>query len=208
MGMRKIVLSTGNKHKVEEIKDILKDINIEVLSKNDVDIEEFEVIEDGETLEANSIKKAQALADKINYMVLADDSGLFVDSLNGEPGVYSSRYAGEEGNDKKNNEKLLNNLKDIDDRSGSFRTIIALITEDKKTYTVEGVCNGTIGFELKGHNGFGYDPLFVPDGYELTFSELGDDIKNKISHRALALNELKIILEKLLKDENNAYSSS
>ena len=208
MGKRKLVLSTGNKHKVEEIKDILKDLNIEVLSKNDVNIAEFEVIEDGETLEENSVKKAQALADKINYMVLADDSGLFVDSLNGGPGVYSSRYAGEEGNDKKNNEKLLNNLNGIDNRSGSFRTIIALITEDKKIYTAEGACYGTIGFVPKGNNGFGYDPLFIPNGYKLTFSELGEEIKNKISHRALALNELKIILEKLLKDENNADSSS
>ena len=201
MNKRKLVLSTGNKHKVDEIKKILKDLDIEVLSKNDVDIEEFDVIEDGETLEENSIKKAKALADKIDYMVIADDSGLFVDALNGEPGVYSSRYAGEDGNDKKNNEKLLENLKDKDDRHAAFKTIIALITEDKTLYTVEGICKGVLGDEPKGENGFGYDPLFIPEGYELTFSQLGEEVKNKISHRAAALHELKEILKSLLEQQ-------
>lgn len=195
---RKLVVSTGNKHKIYEIKDILKDLDIEVLSKNDIDIEEFDVVEDGLTLADNSIKKAKALAERTNYMVIADDSGLFVDALNGEPGVYSSRYAGEEGNDKKNNQKLLENLVDKDDRNGAFKTVIALITEDKKIYTVEGVCKGTIALEPKGNNGFGYDPLFVPKGYDKSFAELGEDIKNTISHRALALVELKIILKKIL----------
>jgi len=201
MNKRKLVLSTGNKHKVDEIKKILEDLDIEVLSKNDIDIEDFDVIEDGETLEENSIKKAKALADKIDYMVIADDSGLFVDALNGEPGVYSSRYAGEDGNDKKNNEKLLENLKDKDDRHAAFKTIIALITEDKTLYTVEGICKGVLGDEPKGENGFGYDPLFIPEGYELTFSQLGEEVKNKISHRAAALHELKEILKSLLEQQ-------
>ena len=208
MKKNKLVISTGNKHKVEEIKAILKDLDIEILSKSDVLNEEFEVIEDGDTLEANSIKKAKALGERIEFMVLADDSGLFINSLNGDPGVYSSRYAGEEGNDKKNYEKLLKSLKDIKDRSGYFKTVIALITKDKKIHTVEGICNGTIGFEPSGDNGFGYDPIFIPDGYNQTFSELGEDIKNKISHRALALNELKILLKKLLEEDNNADSCS
>ena len=208
MGKSKLVISTGNKHKVEEIKEILKDLDIEILSKSDVLKEELEVVEDGDTLEANSIKKAKALSEKVDFMILADDSGLFVNSLNGEPGVYSSRYAGEEGNDKKNYVKLLDNLKDIKDRSGCFKTVIALITEDKKIHTVEGTCNGTIGFEPRGDNGFGYDPIFIPDGYDLTFSELGEDVKNKISHRALALNELKILLKNLLEGDNNADSCS
>ena len=107
MENNKLILSTNNTNKVEEIKDILKDLPIEVLSKKDIDMENLEVVEDGDTLEANSEKKAKILSSKIEYMVMADDSGLFVDSLNGEPGVYSSRYGGEEGNDKKNNEEPL-----------------------------------------------------------------------------------------------------
>lgn len=197
MEKRKLIVSTGNKHKIIEIKDILKDLGIEVLSKNDIGIEDFNVIEDGETLEENSIKKAKALADRTDYMVIADDSGLFVDSLNGEPGVHSSRYAGEEGNDSKNNEKLINALKNIENRKAAFKAVIALITEDKDLYTVEGVCPGKIAYELQGDNGFGYDPLFIPDGYDSSFAELGEELKNQISHRSKALSKLKKLLEKL-----------
>lgn len=195
MDKKKIIVSTGNQHKIIEIKNILKDLDIEVLSKNDIDIEEFDVVEDGLTLAENSIKKAKALADRVDYMVIADDSGLFVDALNGEPGVYSSRYAGEEGNDLKNNEKLLDSLKGANSRKAAFKTIIALITEDKVLYTVEGVCEGKIAYEPKGTNGFGYDPLFIPDGYDKSFAELGEEIKNKISHRSRALIKLKELLE-------------
>lgn len=200
MKTRKLILSTGNKHKVDEIKDILKDLNIEVLSKNELDIEDFEVEEDGKTLEENSIKKARALADKCNYMVIADDTGLFVNALNGEPGVYSSRYAGEEGNDLNNSLKLLENLKGVEDRSAYFKTVIALITEDKSLYTLEGVCKGSIITERRGTGGFGYDPIFMPEGYDETFSQLGHEIKNKISHRAKALVELKNVLKDILED--------
>ena len=133
-------------------------------------------------------------------MVIADDTGLFVNALNGEPGVFSSRYAGEEGNSGKNCEKLIQNLEGIEDRSAYFKTVLALITEDKKVFKAEGICNGRIIKELKGENGFGYDPLFVPDGYSKTFAELGNDIKNKISHRALALEELKNIIKKLVEE--------
>lgn len=200
MSRRKLVLSTGNKNKIEEIKHILKDLNIEVLSKKDINLEDLEVAEDGTTLEDNSIKKAMALADKTDYMVLADDSGLFVDILNGDPGVYSSRYAGEDGNDKENNLKLLKNLegKTNNERKARFKSVIALITEDKKLYTVEGECKGMIGYELKGKEEFGYDPLFIPEGYEKTFAELGSDIKDKISHRARALDKLRDKLIEIL----------
>lgn len=203
MKKRKLVLSTGNLDKVKEIKDILKDLPIEVISKKDMGLGDLNVIEDGYTLEENSIKKAKALAEKTEYMVLADDSGLFVDILKGKPGVYSSRYGGEEGNNEKNNNKLLQELRDIsiDQREASFKTVIALITEDKETIVVYGECKGTIGFELKGNNGFGYDPLFTPKGYYESFGELGEDVKNKISHRAKALENLKAELLKLLEDE-------
>lgn len=198
MEKRKLVLSTGNKHKVDEIKDILKDLNIEILSKKEVEIEEFDVAEDGLTLEENSIKKAKELAKRTNFMVIADDTGLFVDALDGEPGIYSSRYAGEDGNDKKNCSKLLANLDGIKNRKANFKTVIALITEDKKVFTVEGICNGEIELEEKGKAGFGYDPLFKPQGYNETFSELGEAEKNKISHRAKALAELRNVLNELL----------
>lgn len=197
MGNRKLVVSTGNKHKILEIREILEGLNIEVLSKNDIGFEGFDIVEDGETLEDNSIKKAKALSDKTDYIVIADDTGLFVNALNGEPGVYSSRYAGQEGNDKKNCEKLINNLEGIEDRSAYFKTVIALITENKKILIAEGICKGMIIEEARGDKGFGYDPIFVPEGFDKTFAELGHDVKNKISHRALALIELKNILIKI-----------
>lgn len=203
MAHRKLVLSTNNKHKVEEIKNILKDFPIEVLSKKDVGMADFDVEEDGDTLEKNSIKKAKALAEKVDYMVMADDSGLFVDALDGAPGVYSSRYAGEEGNDEKNNIKLLKELKGVslENRSASFFSVIAIVTEEKEVFTVKGQCKGHIIFEPKGDNGFGYDPLFVPLGYDKTFAELGNDIKNNISHRARALEGIQDLLSKLIKGE-------
>lgn len=202
MKNRKLVVSTGNIDKIKEIKDILKDLPIEVMGKNHIGLGDLNVIEDGQTLEENSMKKAKALAQKTEYMVLADDSGLFVDILNGAPGVYSSRYGGEEGNNEKNNNKLLQELKDmdLDQRKASFKTVMVLITEDKETIVVHGQCKGTIGFELKGNQGFGYDPIFTPEGYKETFGELGDRVKNKISHRAKALDNLKAELLKLLED--------
>ncbi|WP_075725695.1 RdgB/HAM1 family non-canonical purine NTP pyrophosphatase [Tissierella creatinophila] len=184
------------------MKEILKDLDIEVLSKEDIGLNNFDVVEDGTTLEENSIKKAKALKEKTPFMVMADDSGLFVESLNGEPGVYSARYAGEEGNDDKNNQKLLQMMKDLpmDKRKASFFSVIALITENGEVLTVKGECKGSIGFELKGHNDFGYDPLFTPEGYEKTFAELSGEVKNKISHRAKALEEIKKTLTNLLEN--------
>lgn len=200
MEMRKLVISTGNQNKVKEIAYMLKDMKIEVVSKKDIGLGDLEVIEDGNTLEDNSILKAKALAEAVDYkyIVMADDSGLFVDKLNGEPGVYSSRYAGEEGNDEKNNKKLLEALKDTEERKAKFKTVIVLITENKETLVVHGQCKGTIGLEAKGTNGFGYDPLFTPEGFTKTFGELGEDVKNQISHRAKALEKLKEEIEKII----------
>lgn len=203
MEKRKLIISTGNGNKVKEIAYILRDLPIEILSKKDIGLGDFNVLEDGDSLEENSRLKAKALADKIDYIVMADDSGLFVDILNGDPGIYSSRYGGEEGNNEKNNKKLLEELKDIDlkDRKARFKSVIVLITEDKEEVVVEGQCKGTIGLESKGNHGFGYDPLFIPGGFSETFGELGEEIKNKISHRAKALELLKIELEKILLKE-------
>lgn len=200
--MRKLILSTGNKNKVKEIRDILKGLPIEVLSKDEIGLVDFDVVEDGVTLEENSLKKARELSRLVDYMVMADDSGIFVDSLGGEPGVYSARYGGEDGNDDLNNLTLLKNLKGKD-RTASFQSVIALITEDKREYTVKGICKGRVLEEPKGDNGFGYDPLFVPDGFQKTFAELDGDIKNSISHRRRAIDGLREKLIEILgeKDE-------
>lgn len=206
---RKLILSTGNKNKVEEIKDILKDLAIKVLSKDEVGINNLHVVEDGSTLEENAIKKAKALKDKVDGMVMADDTGLFVDYLNGEPGINSARYSGEEGNDEKNIEKLLGKLEGVpmEKRRATFKTVIALITEDNRTITVQGECKGYIGFEKKGQSGFGYDPLFIVEGYGRTFAELGEEIKNKISHRAKALENLRKEIVNILEDDGNEDTS-
>lgn len=207
MNKRKLIISTSNKNKVLEIKELLNHLDLEVLSKNELDIEKFETIEDGTTLEENSLKKAKDLKHRVEDMVIADDSGLFVDSLNGEPGVYSSRYAGVEGRDDLNIEKLLKNIENKD-RNAYFKTVISLISQDGKIYRVEGICKGTISMAPKGANGFGYDPVFIPVGYDETFAELGNEIKNKISHRAKALTELKKVIEELTKDDNYEDSSN
>lgn len=210
MRKRSLILSTGNPNKVKEIKDILKDLPIEVLSKDEVGLQSFEIEEDGDTLEQNAIKKAKALKEKVDGIVIADDTGLFVDYLNGRPGVKSARYSGADANSDKNREKLLRELEGVpmEKRSAVFKTVIALATEDGEVRTVTGECKGHISFELRGNSGFGYDPLFIVDGYDKTFAELGNDIKNRISHRARALDNLKSELTNILKDEPNENNSS
>lgn len=203
MKNKKIILSTGNIDKIEEIKDILKDLPFYIYSKNEVGLGDLEVEEDGDTLEENAIKKAMAISERIDGIVIADDTGLFVDKLNGAPGVYSSRYAGEDVSYEDNNRKLLKELEGTpsEERTAKFQTVIAIVTEDKKIKTVYGECRGRIGFEVKGSEGFGYDPLFIVDGYGKTFAQLGEEVKNKISHRAKALEKLKKELEKLAGDD-------
>ena len=205
--MKKIIVSSSNKHKIDEIKKILNGLDVEVLSKDEVGLKDFDVEEDKDTLEGNSIKKAKELSDRINGIIIADDTGLFVDALDGAPGVYSARFAGENATYIDNNNKLLNQLKNVplEDRTAQFRTVIALVLEDKSIKTVVGTCSGKIGFEPKGENGFGYDPLFIVDGYDKTFAELGEDIKNKISHRANALLKLREVLERVIISEDNSF---
>lgn len=200
MKNRKLVIASDNEFKVDEIRQILKDLPIEVLSKKDIGLSNLEVEEDGDTFEENSLKKAKALAEKVNYMVMADDSGLVVEALNGEPGVYSSRYAGEEGNSEKNIQKLLDNMKDIpwEERKASFIAAITLITEDKEIFTVKGECKGHIAFEPRYGYNFGYNPIFVPEGFTQTFAELGEEEKNAISHRGRAVSAMKKVLKDIL----------
>lgn len=205
MGRKKLILSTGNPDKVEEIKDIFKDLPVDILSKADLGLKDLEIEESGDTLEENAIIKAMALAEKAHGIVIADDTGLFVERLNGAPGVHSARYGGEEHNYNKNNTKLLEDLNGVpmEGRGAYFETAIAIVLEDKSIKTLYGKCNGTIGLEPMGDKGFGYDPLFIPEGYDKTFGELGKDIKNKIGHRAKALNQLKEEMDKILKGDRN-----
>lgn len=203
MTRRRLIVSTGNIHKVEEIKEILKDLPIDVLSKKELGLEKINIEENGKTLEENAILKATALARKVEGMVIADDTGLFVEYLNGEPGIHSARYSGVDTTDEKNNIKLLNRLKGVslENRKAFFKTVIALVDEKGNIVTVAGECRGYIGFESRGEEGFGYDPLFVAEGYDKTFAELGEGVKNKISHRAKALDKLKEEIIKILEDD-------
>lgn len=204
--MKRIIVSSSNKHKIDEIKKILKGLKIEVLSKDEVGLEKIEVEEDGTTLEENAMKKAKELSNNIEGIIIADDTGLFVDELNGAPGVYSARYGGENASYEDNNKKLLNELKGIplEKRTAKFKTVIAIVMEDKSVQCVSGECSGKIGYEPKGNNGFGYDPLFIVDKYDKTFAELGEDIKNKISHRANALLNLRDVIESVINNEDSS----
>ena len=184
--MKELVFSTNNEHKLEEVSEILKD-HFNVLSLKDIGIVE-DIEETGETLEANALIKAKYIWDNKHYNCFADDTGLEVEALDNAPGVYSARYAGEQKIAKDNVEKLLSELKDKDNKKARFRTVIAAVL-DGKEYLFEGIINGYITDTPKGNGGFGYDPVFVPDGYDKTFAELGNDVKNSISHRALAVKK-------------------
>jgi XTP/dITP diphosphohydrolase len=189
--MKKIFIASKNKGKVKEIISILEGSGIELFSlldRNDIpDIEET-----GTTFEENAYIKAKAVCDVVKIPVLADDSGLEVDHLNGAPGVYSARYAGENASDKQNCEKLLKELEGVEhkSRTARFKCVLILFDGNNKRY-FEGKCEGKIDMSPKGNGGFGYDPLFQPEGYTQTFGELGPDIKNNISHRGKALARLK-----------------
>lgn len=183
----KLLLATRNANKVREIKEIFTSASIELVSADDVPGLPEDVEEDADTFAGNALKKARTLCAASGLWTLADDSGLEVKALGNEPGVHSARYAGEPANTPANNAKLLKNLAGVTDRSARFRCAIALCAPDGREWTVEGACPGRIIDSPRGTTGFGYDPLFVPDGYDQTFAELGSETKNRISHRARAL---------------------
>lgn len=183
----KIVFATNNQHKLSEIRQILGD-RVEVLSLQDIGCD-VDIPETGKTLEENALQKAQYVFDHYHTDVFADDTGLEVEALNGAPGVYSARYAGEGHDSEANMSKLLKKLSNNDNRKARFRTVIALIQQGD-VHKFEGIVNGQIIRERRGGEGFGYDPIFQPDGYDKTFAELGLDIKNTISHRARAVAKL------------------
>lgn len=184
---RKLVFATNNAHKLEEVSEIVKD-KIEVLSLKAIGCHD-DIEETGTTLEENALIKVRYIKDKYGYDSFGDDTGLEVEALNGAPGVYSARYAGEGHDAQANMLKLLKDLENAENRRARFRSVIAL-TMDGKEYLFEGIVNGTIIREQRGTQGFGYDPIFIPKGYNKTFAELGNDIKNNISHRALAVKAL------------------
>lgn len=195
----RIVAATQNKHKIEEIQKIMGEFGMTVVSQGEAGLPDVDVEEDGDTFEANSEKKAAEIMRLCGEVTVADDSGLMVDALGGAPGVISARFAGEHGNDKKNNDKLLGLLSEVEPekRTARFVSVITLMYPDGRKIVARGECEGHIIYEPKGSGGFGYDPLFIPDGYDRTFAELSGDEKNKISHRAKALQNLKqLLLEK------------
>jgi len=203
--MKKLILASNNKKKIKEMKEILKELDIEVRSLEDEGIN-IDVVEDGKTFEENAKKKAKEIYEHLlerkasNFIVLADDSGLEVNYLNGEPGIYSARYAGEHGNDSRNNEKLLNKLKGVlkSNREAKFICQLAMFTDKGEYFKVTGEVKGCIIEELHGDGGFGYDPLFFYEPLNKTFAELTSDEKNEISHRGKALKELKKVIIQLL----------
>lgn len=185
--MKKIVFATHNANKLAEIREIVNG-QVEILGLSDIDCHD-EIEETGSTLEANALLKARYVKARYGLDCFADDTGLEVVALNGAPGVYSSRYAGLEGNPQANMAKLVGALEGEADRSAQFRTVIALILNGEE-HLFEGIIRGEIIREQRGEKGFGYDPIFIPQGYEQTFAEVPAAIKNKISHRALAMAKL------------------
>lgn len=182
-----LIFATHNKNKVKEVNSLMP-AAINLLSLSDINFTE-EINETEDTIEGNASLKAKTIYEKTGRNCFADDSGLLVDALNGAPGVYSARYAGEQKNDEDNIQKLLRELKDKTDRQAHFKTVMALVINGEQ-YRFTGTINGIITHEKKGKNGFGYDPVFMPDGYHKTFAEMSLEEKTAISHRAIALNKV------------------
>ncbi|HSL89928.1 MAG TPA: RdgB/HAM1 family non-canonical purine NTP pyrophosphatase [Ignavibacteriaceae bacterium] len=196
MTPKRILIATTNKGKMEDIREIFKDLNFEILSFLDFD-NYPEVIEDGDTFKANAIKKARAAYDFFKIPVISDDSGLSVSQLNGAPGVISARYAGENATDEQNNNKLISELEKFPVPHLAKYICVAVYYNGTNLKVVDGDCKGRIIKQGRGSNGFGYDPYFIPDGYELTMGELSLQEKNKISHRLKAFEQLKDIIKKI-----------
>lgn len=192
-----IVFATQNNNKVKEIQKILPK-HIVVKSLSDLGINE-DIPETNPTIAENAIQKAQYVAEKFKVNCFADDTGLEIEALNGEPGVLSARYAGEDKNSENNINLVLKNLDGVENRNARFKTVFALVV-DGKCVTFEGIVEGEITMDIKGNGGFGYDPIFKPLGHNTTFAEMSLDDKNKISHRAIALNKMITFIQADLKD--------
>ncbi len=198
--MMTAVAATQNRHKIAEIEAITKEFDINIVSRQEAGVPDIEIVEDGTTFEENSYKKAYEIMKLSGMPAIADDSGLAVDALDGAPGVYSARFAGTDGDDRANNRRLLELMRDVpsENRTARFVSVITLVFPDGKTIVCRGECEGHIMFSESGNNGFGYDPLFRPEGYEASFGQLPAEEKNRISHRAKAL----VLLREKLKELN------
>ena len=192
----KLVFATNNKHKLQEVRDIVGD-RVEVLSLSDIDCND-DIPETADTLQGNALIKARYIYEKYGVDCFADDTGLEVESLDGAPGVYSARYAGEECDSEANMKKLLHNLTDKNNRNAQFRTVIALIINGEEKL-FNGIVKGVIATEKMGTSGFGYDPIFIPEGFSESFAQMDASMKNSISHRYRATEEL----SKFLKEKHD-----
>ncbi len=188
--MKKIIFATKNEGKVREVKHIFDELNVQIISLTDVN-ESIEIEETGSSFQENALIKAKQVFEKFNLPTIADDSGLVVNQLNGAPGIYSSRYAGEDGNDAANNKRLLKELKNYPHPHIAKFVCVAVYYDGKEIFASEGEIKGRIIDEERGTNGFGYDPLFIPENYVKTSAELEPEIKNKISHRYHAFVKLR-----------------
>ncbi|MGL4741852.1 MAG: XTP/dITP diphosphatase [Sarcina sp.] len=203
--MKEFIIASNNAHKIEEIKNILKGFPFKILSLKEKNID-IDVEEDGKTFEENSRKKAVEIVDYLknrgedNFLVMSDDSGLEVDVLNGAPGIYSARYAGNHGDTKANNKKLLDELVGIEEekRTAKFVCVITVVNSENKELVIRGEVKGIITESLFGDTGFGYDPLFYIEEYNKTFAQISSEEKNKISHRGKALAELKARIQEII----------
>ena len=190
----KIAIASSNPHKIREIRDILSGLPVEVIPASELGVDMSLVKETGDTLEENAILKAKFLYERTGLPSLADDTGLFVDALDGEPGVRTARYAGEEADSRDNIEKLLRNLRGKDNRRAHFRTIVAFVDEEGKVHLFEGRADGEITEEPAGDKGFGYDPIFYYPPAGKTFAQMEDEEKNRVSHRYRALEKFRKFL--------------
>ncbi len=198
--MKTFILASKNKHKAEEIKAILGE-GFDVITQTEAGVGDIDVVEDGATFEENAVKKAETIMQATGKAVIADDSGLCVDYLDGAPGVYTARYAGENATDAENIQKLLVALDGVvpGERGAQFVCVIAVAEPGKETLTFRGECHGAISMEIRGEGGFGYDPIFYVENYDCTMGEMETHIKNAISHRSEALKRFVIHMRKINK---------
>lgn len=192
----RVVAATQNRHKLKELREMTEGLGIQILSQEEAGLAAIHVIEDGETFEANSLKKAEEIRKASGLAAIADDSGLMTEALGGAPGVYSARFAGEDATDAQNNAKLLAQMQGVRDRRARFVSVITLVYADGRVLSARGECPGILIEEERGDGGFGYDPLFIPEGFHKTFGELTDTQKNSVSHRAKAMASLRQMLLK------------
>ena len=200
--MKKIIFATGNADKMKEIREILSDLDAEILSMKEAGIQ-ADIVEDGKTFEENAVIKATAISKLTGEIVLADDSGLEIDYLNKEPGIYSARYMGHDTPYAIKNQKILDKLRDVPEekRTARFVCAMALALPDGTTRTAQATMEGRIGYEIKGENGFGYDPIFYLPEFGKSSAEISPEQKNRISHRGKALRMMKDKIKELCKDE-------